>query len=64
MAYYFSEPSRTFGEYLLVPGYSSSECVPTAVSCMLINDMSGFLCSRRYNFLYFGIRKSVFQTRG
>ena len=32
MAYYFSEPSRTFGEYLLVTGYSSSECVPTAVS--------------------------------
>jgi len=32
MAFYFSEPSRTFGEYLLVPGYSSSECVPNAVS--------------------------------
>ena len=32
MAYYFSEPSRTFGEYLLVPGYSSSECIYTAVS--------------------------------
>ena len=32
MAYYFEEPSRTFGEYLLVPGYSSSECVPAAVS--------------------------------
>jgi IMP dehydrogenase len=32
MAYYFSEPSRTFGEYLLVPGYSSAECVPNAVS--------------------------------
>ena len=32
MAYFFSEPSRTFGEYLLVPGYSSSECVPSAVS--------------------------------
>jgi len=32
MAYYFEEPSRTFGEYLLVPGYSSSECVPTSVS--------------------------------
>ena len=32
MAYYFEEPSRTFGEYLLVPGYSSSECIPTAVS--------------------------------
>ena len=31
MAYYFEEPSRTFGEYLLVPGYSSSECVPAAV---------------------------------
>ena len=32
MAYYFEEPSRTFGEYLLVPGYSSSECIPAAVS--------------------------------
>ena len=26
MAKYFSEPSRTFNEYLLVPGYSSKEC--------------------------------------
>ena len=26
MAKYFDEPSRTFNEYLLVPGYSSSEC--------------------------------------
>ncbi len=32
MAYFFEEPSRTFGEYLLVPGYSSSECIPAAVS--------------------------------
>lgn len=32
MAYYFNEPSRTFGEYLLVPGYSSSQCIPSAVS--------------------------------
>lgn len=32
MAYYFSEPSHTFGEYLLVPGYSSSECVPAKVN--------------------------------
>ncbi len=32
MAYYFQEPSRTFNEYLLVPGYSSSECIPSAVS--------------------------------
>ena len=32
MAYYFNEPSRTFGEYLLVPGYSSTECIPGNVS--------------------------------
>ncbi len=32
MAYYFSEPSHTFGEYLLVPGYSSAECTPDKVS--------------------------------
>lgn len=32
MATYFDEPSRTFNEYLLVPGYSSSECIPSAVS--------------------------------
>ncbi len=32
MAYYFNEPSHTFGEYLLVPGYSSSECIPSRVS--------------------------------
>ena len=31
MAYYFNEPSHTFGEYLLVPGYSSSECIPANV---------------------------------
>ena len=32
MAYYYSELSRTFSEYLLVPGYSSSECIPSNVS--------------------------------
>ncbi|MBM6919866.1 IMP dehydrogenase [Phocea massiliensis] len=32
MAFYFEEPSRTFGEYLLVPGYSSAECIPANVS--------------------------------
>ena len=32
MAYYYEEPSRTFGEYLLVPGYSSAQCIPDAVS--------------------------------
>lgn len=26
MAQYYNEPSRTFNEYLLVPGYSSKEC--------------------------------------
>ncbi|MDU7337116.1 MAG: IMP dehydrogenase [Clostridium sp.] len=32
MAYYFEEPSRTFNEYLLIPGYSSADCVPANVS--------------------------------
>ncbi len=32
MAYYFNEPSHTFSEYLLVPGYSSSECMTQNVS--------------------------------
>ena len=32
MAYFFKEPSHTFSEYLLVPGYSSSECIPANVS--------------------------------
>ena len=32
MAYYYSEPSHTFSEYLLVPGYTSEECVPSNVS--------------------------------
>ena len=32
MATFISDPSRTFNEYLLIPGYSSSECVPANVS--------------------------------
>ena len=32
MAYYFNEPSHTFSEYLLVPGYSSVECIPANAS--------------------------------
>ncbi len=32
MAYFYDEPSRTFNEYLLVPGYSSAECVPSGVN--------------------------------
>ena len=32
MAFYYKEPSHTFSEYLLVPGYSSAECIPANVS--------------------------------
>ena len=32
MAYYFDEPSRTFNEYLLIPGHTSSKTVPENVS--------------------------------
>ncbi len=32
MAYYYDEPSHTFSEYLLVPGYSSANCIPKNVS--------------------------------
>lgn len=32
MAFYFNEPSRTFNEYLLVPGYSSKECTKENVN--------------------------------
>ena len=32
MAYYYPEPSHTFSEYLLVPGYTSEDCIPDRVS--------------------------------
>ena len=32
MAYYYPEPSHTFSEYLLVPGYTSEDCIPNRVS--------------------------------
>ena len=32
MATFINEPSHTFNEYLLIPGYSSSECIPANVS--------------------------------
>ena len=32
MAYYYPEPSHTFSEYLLVPGYTSEDCIPDLVS--------------------------------
>lgn len=31
MAFFCDEPSRTFSEYLLIPGYSSSKCIPANV---------------------------------
>ena len=32
MAIYFNEPSRTFSEYLLIPGYTGEDCIPANVS--------------------------------
>ncbi len=32
MAYFYDEPSHTFGEYLLIPGYTSADCIPENVS--------------------------------
>ncbi len=32
MAYYYPEPSHTFSEYLLIPGYTSEDCIPDNVS--------------------------------
>ena len=32
MAYFYPDASHTFNEYLLVPGFSSSECIPSAVN--------------------------------
>ena len=32
MAIYFNEPSRTFSEYLLIPGYTSEDCIPDNVT--------------------------------
>ncbi len=32
MAFIYSEPSHTFSEYLLIPGYTSENCIPDRVS--------------------------------
>ena len=32
MAHFMTEPSRTFSEYLLIPGYTSEDCIPDRVS--------------------------------
>ena len=33
MAFYYSEPSHTFSEYLLIPGYTAEDCVPANGVC-------------------------------
>lgn len=32
MATYINEPAHTFNEYLLIPGYSDTNCIPANVS--------------------------------
>ena len=32
MAFYYPEPSHTFSEYLLIPGYTDENCIPSNVS--------------------------------
>ena len=51
MAYYFTEPSHTFSEYLLVPGYSSADCVSTRVSLQtpVVRYKAGEVCPLRMN---------------
>ena len=41
MAHYCTEPSRTFSEYLLIPGYTGPDCIPNNV------DLSTPLCKYR-----------------
>ena len=41
MAFYYKEPSRTFSEYLLIPGYTGPDCIPNNV------DLSTPLCKYR-----------------
>lgn len=36
MAYIFNEPSHTFSEYLLIPGYTGPDCIPANVSLKTI----------------------------
>ena len=51
MAFYYKEPSHTFSEYLLVPGYSSKECIPSSVSLKtpLVKYKKGEECSLTMN---------------
>ena len=51
MAIYFNEPSRTFSEYLLIPGYTSEDCVPDNVTLRtpLVKFKKGEAPARRLN---------------
>ncbi len=51
LAFYYQEPSHTFGEYLLVPGYSSTDCIPANVdlSTPLIKFRRGEDCKLMMN---------------
>lgn len=46
MANFINEPSHTFSEYLLIPGYSSTECIPANVNLKtpLIKYKKGEVC--------------------
>ena len=41
MAFYYKEPSHTFSEYLLVPGYSSSKCQNVSLKTPLVKFKKG-----------------------
>lgn len=51
MAYFFEEESHTFNEYLLVPGYSSAECIPANVdlSTPVVKFKKGEECPLKMN---------------
>ena len=43
MAVFYTEESRTFNEYLLIPGYTSERCVPDKVDLRTYADFEEFL---------------------
>lgn len=51
MAFFYREPSHTFGEYLLVPNLTGKECIPSAVdlSTALVRHRAGERPAARLN---------------
>ena len=53
MAYFFEEPSHTFDEYLLIPGYTGPDCIPANVSLktpvVRYNKKNGEVCPLTMN---------------